>query len=239
MNAPGGRPVVIITGAYGGLGSGLCAAFNEGDWQVVAGYRGTAPISRANEFPIALDVTSMSDITEAIEITINEFGRIDCLINNAGVTDDASILQMSDEQWQGVIDVNLKGAFRCMQAVSMQMIKQRRGHCINIGSFAARRGSAGQSNYVAAKAGLIALGESFAKELGSRNIRVNTVLPGILPTRMTEKLAPETLQDLVSENVLRRTNTIEEVASFIAFLAGTENISGQIFQLDSRISRWC
>ncbi len=228
--------VVIVTGAGGGLGTGLCSAFAAAGWQAVGGHR-AAPASATNS--VLLDVTNAAQVTAVIEQTLEKFGRIDCLINNAGITEDASIAQMSSEQWERVMAVNLKGAFLCMQAVSMPMVKQRCGHVINIGSFAARKGSIGQANYAAAKAGLIGLGESFAKELGSRNVRVNTVLPGILPTHMTAHLDPNTLQEMVSENVLRRMNSIDEVARFIVFLAGTENISGQVFQLDSRIGRWC
>jgi 3-oxoacyl-[acyl-carrier protein] reductase len=137
-----------------------------------------------------------------------------------------------------VLDVNLKGAFLCSQAVSRPMASARSGHILNIASWAARHGTRGQANYAAAKAGLIGLTHSLARELGTRDVRVNAVLPGVLPTAMTAKLTPEQLADLSSTNVLGRTGTLEEAARFIVFLAGTQHVSGQVFQLDSRIAAW-
>jgi 3-oxoacyl-[acyl-carrier protein] reductase len=118
------------------------------------------------------------------------------------------------------------------------MLKQRDGHIINISSWSARVGGRGQSNYAAAKAGLLGLTTSLAKEVGSRNVRVNAVLPGVLGTKMTAHLTPEQLAEYASANVLGRINSIEEVAHFVVFLASLRNVSGQIFQLDSRIARW-
>jgi 3-oxoacyl-[acyl-carrier protein] reductase len=118
------------------------------------------------------------------------------------------------------------------------MLRQREGQIINVTSFAAHRGPVGQANYAAAKAGLIGFTESLAKELGSRNIRVNAVLPGILPTRMTAQMARGQLQKLIAENALQRMNSLAEVARFVVFLSTLKNVSGQLFQLDSRIARW-
>jgi 3-oxoacyl-[acyl-carrier protein] reductase len=185
-----------------------------------------------------MDVNDRGQIEDAIKKTITRFGRIDALINNAGVTADSLCGQMNDEDWQRVLDVNLRGAFLCSQAVARQMIRQRDGHIINISSYGGRAGACGQSNYSAAKAGLLGLTQSLAKELGSRNVRVNAILPGVLPTNMTAKLRPEQLAAFASANVLDRINELEEVARFIHFLVTTRNISGQIFQLDSRIAPW-
>jgi len=232
-------PVVLVTGAGGGLGQALVTAFRSDGWHVAAGYR---VLQSSNEtgahYSLQMDVTNKSQIEKAVEGMIAENGRIDCLINNAGLIADSLSWQIEDEDWGRVVDVNLKGAFFCMQAVSMQMIKQRGGHIINIGSFSGRRGTAGQAHYSAAKAGLVGLGESLAREIGSRNVRVNTVLPGLLPTRMTSGLPPEQLQNLVSENALRRINNLDEVARFVVFLSKMQNVSGQVFQLDSRIAKW-
>ena len=118
------------------------------------------------------------------------------------------------------------------------MLRQRGGHIINIGSFSGRAGQRGQANYAAAKAGLIGLTESLAKEVGSRNLRVNAILPGVLPTPMTAKLSETQLADYVAANALGRINSLSEVAEFIVFLATMQNVSGQVFQLDSRIARW-
>ena len=147
--------------------------------------------------------------------------------------------QLNPAAWDHVLDVNLKGAFLCAQAALRPMIKQRGGHILNIGSFVARVSRAGQANYAAAKAGLIGLTQSLAKEVGSRNVRVNAILPGVLATPMTAQLTPEQFAAISTENALGRISTVEEVARFTAFLAGTQNISGQLFQLDSRIARWC
>jgi 3-oxoacyl-[acyl-carrier protein] reductase len=119
------------------------------------------------------------------------------------------------------------------------MLKQRDGHILNLASFAARAGAAGQANYAAAKAALIGLTVSLAREMGARNVRVNAVLPGVLPTPMTAPLPPQQLAAFAAANALGRLNSVEEVARFIAFLAATHHISGQVFQLDSRIGRWC
>jgi 3-oxoacyl-[acyl-carrier protein] reductase len=134
--------------------------------------------------------------------------------------------------------VHLKGAFLCSQAVLRPMLKQRDGHILNVASFSARTGNRGQANYAAAKAGLLGLTTSLAKEVGSRNVRVNAILPGVLPTPMTASLTPEQLETFATANALGRLNDPAEVARFAAFLAGTQNISGQVFQLDSRIARW-
>jgi len=160
------------------------------------------------------------------------------LINNAGIVRDAGLWEMADDDWDRVLDVNLKGAFLCVQEVSKVMIRQRAGHIINISSFSGRTGQRGQANYAAAKAGLFGLTASLARELGSRNVRVNAILPGVLPTKMTANLTESEIDQFAAANALGRINSLDEVARFIAFLAGTQNISGQLFQLDSRIAPW-
>ena len=233
------QKVALITGANGGLGRALTNEFIAHGWQVVAGAR---TISTEIDSPrlchIPLDVTKPEQVDQAIAATIERFGRIDALINNAGTTADELCCQLTDEDWTRVIDVNLRGAFLCSKAVARQMIRQRDGHIINISSLGARRGPAGQSNYAAAKAGLLGLTQSLAKELGSRNVRVNAIFPGVMPTNMTAKLSAEQLDAFAQANALGRINSLEEVARFIVFLAGTQNISGQVFQLDSRIAPW-
>ncbi len=233
------KRVAVITGAAGGLGSALVAEFVNAGWHVVATSR-SAPSSPENEniFSVRMDVTDREQIEDAVKQTIVRFGRIDVLINNAGVTADGLCGQLGDEDWQRVLDVNLRGAFLCCKAVARQMICQRDGHIINISSQAARSALRGRSNYAAAKAGLIGLTQSLAKELGSRNVRVNTIFPGVMPTKMTATLSAEQLGAFASANVLGRINALDEVARFIQFLATTQNISGQVFQLDSRIAPW-
>lgn len=239
MSHEGKRQVILITGAAGGLGQALVEAFAAADWQVVAGWHQT-PLSGqpANVFPTPLDVTAAESVSAAFAETLARFGRLDALINNAGIARDALVAQMSDEDWQRVLDVNLKGAFLCAQAALRPMLKQRDGHILNISSFGGRVGRAGQANYAASKAGLIGLTQALAKEAGSRNVRVNAVLPGFLRTRLVGDLSEEQLAAHAASNALGRLNEFAEVARFVTFLAGMRNVSGQVFQLDSRIGPW-
>jgi 3-oxoacyl-[acyl-carrier protein] reductase len=239
MSGEGKRQVILITGAAGGLGQALDEAFAAADWQVVAGWHQT-PLSGqpANVFPTPLDVTAADSVSAAFAETLARFGRLDALINNAGIARDALVVQMSDGDWQRVLDVNLKGAFLCAQAALRPMLKQRDGHILNISSFGGRVGRAGQANYAASKAGLIGLTQALAKEVGSRNVRVNAVLPGFLRTRLVGDLTEEQLAAHAASNALGRLNEFAEVARFVTFLAGMRNVSGQVFQLDSRIGPW-
>ena len=229
---------VLITGAAGGLGRALVAEFAAQGWRVAAAYHlSTSEAETGRVWPVQFDVTRRAQVQAAVKQFIVRWSRVDALINNAGVTADGLVSTMSDDDWDRVVDVNLKGAFLCSQAVLPTMLKQRDGHIINISSFAAR-GQRGQAGYAAAKAGLIGLTTSLAREAGPRNIRVNAVLPGVLPTPMTARLSEARLSELAAANALGRLNSLAEVARFIAFLATTRNISGQLFQLDSRIGRW-
>ena len=237
------RKVVLITGASGGLGAGLVNAFTEADWQAVAARRSrsaerTGQAGSPFIHELTMDVTRHNEVERAFAEVVERFGRLDVLINNAGVTADAPLSQLSEEAWDRALDVNLRGAFLCSKAAARQMIRQRDGHIINISSHAARRGPRGQANYAAAKAGLVGLTQSLAKELGSRNVRVNAIFPGVMPTRMTAALSEEQRIEFAKANALGRINSVEEVARFIVFLASTQNISGQVFQLDSRIAPW-
>lgn len=233
------RPVAIITGAGGGLGTALVKEFTAQQWRVaVCLHKPAASGPREHVLHLQVDVTSKSSVTDATDRVLAIWGRIDALVNNAGIADDRSTWDMTNESWQQVLNVNLKGAFLCSQAVVRAMIKQRDGHIINISSSSGRAGRRGQANYAAAKAGLFGLTASLARELGSRNVRVNAVLPGVLPTQMTAACAPAIMEHFAAANALGRINSVDEVARFIVFLARTQNISGQLFQLDSRIAPW-
>jgi 3-oxoacyl-[acyl-carrier protein] reductase len=231
--------VVLITGAAGGLGQGLVAAFAAGGWRVAAGYH-VQPVAVPSDsvWPVALDVTARGRPEQVVEEVLGRWGRLDVLVNNAGLAADAVLPRLADADWDRVLAVNLNGAMACARAAVWPMIRQRDGHIVNLGSFSGRAGARGQANYAAAKAGLIGLSQSLAAELGSRNVRVNVVLPGALPTRMTASLGREALDGIVGANLLRRLNSVAEVARFVAFLAGMENVSAQVFQLDSRPGRW-
>ncbi|WP_395753558.1 SDR family oxidoreductase [Prosthecobacter sp.] len=217
-------PTALITGGEGDLARGIRAELEHAGFTVLSPGRD------------ALDVTS----AHSVRACISALTRLDLLINNAGICHDVSVAKMTEHQFDQVLDVNLKGAFLVSQAAVKLMSKQRHGHIVNIGSYSALRGPAGQGNYAAAKAGLIGLTQSTAKEYGLRNIRANCILPGFLETKMTRHLLADAAWrgNLLGQHALGRLNTPHEVARFIAFLHSMENISGQVFQLDSRVRRW-
>ena len=231
--------VAVVTGAAGGLGRALVEAFENGGWMVAAGEHRNRIHSQTEKIqPVSLDVTDPESIRAAVESVMDRWGRIDAWINNAGATADSPILKLGDDEWDRAMDVNLKGAFLCARTVWRILMRQRSGHLINVTSFAAKNGHPGQAAYVAAKAGMIGLTQSLAREAGTRNVRVNAILPGVLETAMTAGLSAGQKERLAGSNVLGRSTTVEEVASFIVHLAAMQNVSGQLFQLDSRIGRW-
>jgi 3-oxoacyl-[acyl-carrier protein] reductase len=184
------------------------------------------------------DVANSAEVKEMIAAVVADFGGLYILVNNAGITRDGLILQMPEENWDLVLNTNLKGAFNCLQAASRYMIKQRRGVIINISSIIGLTGNPGQVNYAAAKAGLIGLTKTAAKELAKRNIRVNAVAPGFIVSDMTAKL-PENLKEAVKQNVpLGRLGQPEEVAKLVAFLASdaASYITGQTVVIDGGLS---
>jgi 3-oxoacyl-[acyl-carrier protein] reductase len=187
---------------------------------------------------LEVDVTDPSGIAVAVGQVASHWQRLDALICCAGLTADGLLLDLAPEDWTSVLTVNLKGASFCAQAVLPQMQHQQSGHIIFVGSYSARAGSAGQANYAAAKAGLIGLTQSLARETAPDNIRVNAVLPGILATGMTAKLSARRWRQLVDQNLLRRANDLGEASRFIVVLAGMRNVSGQVLQIDSRLARW-
>lgn len=213
--------IALITGGEGTLALAVRACLEEAGWQVHAPGKGE------------LDVTS----TISVDACIRQLPRLDLLINNAGSIDDALLVQTTEEQWQSLMAVNLDGAFRCTRAALPRMVL-RGGHIINIGSFAALQGTAGQGAYAAAKAGLIALTQTTALEHGADNVRCNCVLPGFLDTKMTSATLAKHRSSIVQRHALGRLNTVADAARFIAQLDSFAHLSGQVFQLDSRVHRW-
>ena len=211
----------LITGGEGDLAHHIRAELESAGWDVLAPGRDELDVLQPKAFFAQID-------------------RLDLLVNNAGIFRDAPLVKMTDEDFEYVLDVNLKGAFLCTQAALKLMSRQREGHIINIGSYSALSGPAGQANYAASKAGLIALTQSTAQEYGSRNIRANCLLPGFLETKMTRHLLEdaEWKQRLLSQHTLGRLNTPQDAARFILLIHSMSAISGQVFQLDSRIHRW-
>jgi 3-oxoacyl-[acyl-carrier protein] reductase len=164
--------------------------------------------------------------------------HLDVLVANAGVVRDATLLKLTNDDYNEVVDVDLRGVFLCVRAALRLMLKQRSGHLILIGSRSARNGPRGQGAYAAAKAGLMAFAQSVAREYGARDIRCNVVLPGFLQTKFTSNLTRERFDAIRSEHVLGRFNTVENAGRFITSLARLDHVSGQVFTLDSRIDRW-
>ena len=229
--------VVLVTGAAGGLGRGLVTAFLAAGWRVAAGLHCAGlGIAHDHLLEVPLDVTDSAQAEAAVRKITTRWGRLDALVNNAGITANHPLWRMQDADWDRVIDVNLHGVARITRAALHPMLAQGDGHVLTIGSFVGRTGAAGQSAYAAAKAGVVGFTRSLAREMGGQNIRANVVLPGVLTTPMTSGLSEERLAELIRENVLGRPSSLEEVTGFMVFLAGLHNVSGQVFQLDSRIA---
>lgn len=182
----------------------------------------------------AVDVTKLEEIEKTVNNILDKSKKIDILVNNAGITKDALLIRMTEQDWDLVINVNLKGTFNCSKVVSKAMMKQRSGKIINIASIIGLMGNVGQANYAASKAGVIAVTKSLAKELGPRNINVNAIAPGFIQTDMTAKL-PEDIRNKMLEQIpLGRFGSVRDVADLALFLASPacDYITGQVFQVD-------
>lgn len=235
--------VAIITGAARGIGLATAIRFAEEGARVVlcdvdesAGSIAEAAVKKFSSpsFFLKLDVTDRTDSERLVQKVVQEFGQIDILINNAGVTADAQLLKMTEEQWDRVIDVNLKGVFNCTQAVAAIMVQQGRGKIVNAASVSGLYGNFGQTNYSATKSGVIGMTRVWARELGRKRICVNAVAPGFIQTDMTGKV-PEKVKVMMTEKTpLGRMGTPRDVANAYLFLASDEAdfINGAVLNVD-------
>jgi 3-oxoacyl-[acyl-carrier protein] reductase len=222
--------VALVTGASRGIGRAIAVGLGAAGCTVVAAARGEHARDTAEAIlaagghaeAIALDVTDAAAIESGVAGLLARHGRIDVLVNNAGITRDTLLLRMKREDWDAVLATNLTAAFACAQAVLKPMVKQRAGRIINITSVVGQSGNAGQANYAASKAGLIGFTKALAQEVASRNITVNAVAPGLIDTDMTRAIAGGAHEEWAAKIPLKRLGTPEDVAAAVRFLASDE-----------------
>lgn len=238
--------VAIITGASSGIGEATAKRFAEEGASVVladiseeAVHRAAANIQKAGGAALGLvvDVTSREQVAALMVKVINQYGRIDIVVNNAGITDDATLLKMTEEQWDRVIDVNLKGVFNVAQAAAKVMKEQNSGVILNASSVVSVYGNFGQTNYAASKWGVNGMTKTWAKELGKYGIRVNAIAPGFIHTSMVEKMPEKIIEMMKSKSLLNRIGAPEDIANGYLYLASDEAqfITGTILSIDGGI----
>jgi 3-oxoacyl-[acyl-carrier protein] reductase len=235
---------VIITGGSRGIGKGIALAFAKKGANIAFTYSSSSSSAstlekQLNSFGIKSksyksDASSYNESIDLVNKISSDFDSIDVLINNAGITKDNLLMRISEDDFDDVINVNLKSVFNMTKAVQKTMLKQRKGSIINMSSVVGVKGNAGQSNYAASKAGIIGFSKSIALELGSRNIRTNVIAPGFIETEMTEKLPEETIKQWRNGIPLKRGGTVEDVANLCLFLASDSSsyITGQVINVD-------
>ena len=238
-----GKPAVV-TGGSRGIGRAICEELARGGANVVLCYAGRAEAAQetvtackdlgAKTLAVQCNVADEAQVKALMDAAVKEFGRIDILVNNAGITKDNLLMKMNEEEYDAVLDTNLKGTFNCIKHISRQMLKQKGGRIINISSVSGVMGNAGQANYCASKAGVIGLTKSVARELGSRGITVNAIAPGFIDTEMTAVL-PEDVKKAMGDQIpMKKFGKTEDVANLAAFLASDQAgyITGQVINVD-------
>jgi 3-oxoacyl-[acyl-carrier protein] reductase len=236
--------VALVTGASRGIGRAIAIDLAKNGASVAVNYSGSE--AKANEvvdeikanggnaFSIKADVSNSDEVGQMIKEVISQFGQLDILVNNAGITRDNLLMRMKDTEWDDVINTNLKGVFLCTKGVTRQMMKQRSGRIINIASVVGVSGNPGQANYVAAKAGVIGLTKTTAKELATRNITVNAVAPGFITTDMTDELSEDIKAELLKQIPLATLGEPSDIANAVTFLASEKSkyITGQTLHVN-------
>jgi 3-oxoacyl-[acyl-carrier protein] reductase len=236
--------VAVITGGTRGIGRAIAQRLAADGWDLVLSYRGDdaaaeetraalADSGRRIEI-VAADVSTADGAGLVVETAVTKLGSIDALVNNAGITRDTLVMRMSEDDWDAVLDTNLKGSFLTAKAAIRPMLRQRSGRIVNITSVVGLVGNAGQANYSAAKAGLVGLTKTLAKEVGSRGITVNAVAPGFIETRLTDVLPDELKEGLLKNTPLGRFGSPEDVAGAVAFLLSPDSafITGHVLSVD-------
>lgn len=244
-------PVALVTGSGRGIGLACARELAKCGYDVCLNCSSEGGLERTSKAAddiaaqygvqtavFVANVANADDAKRLVDETVERLGRIDVLVNNAGITRDGLIARMSEEDFDAVIDVNLKGTFNCCKAAAKHMMKQRSGSIINLSSIVGVHGNAGQANYAASKAGVIGLTKTLAKELARRNITVNAIAPGFISTDMTDALSDQQQEDITSHIGLGRLGEAEDVAYLVAFLASpaASYITGQVIGIDGGLS---
>ena len=235
--------VALITGAARGIGRAIALSLaKRGADIAVADISSESARETAAEIaslgvkavPVALDVSKSSEVSGAIEGVVKEFGRLDIVVNNAGITKDGLILRMKEDDWDAVISINLKGVFLCSREAVKVMVKQRYGRIVNIASVVAFMGNPGQANYSASKAGIVGLTKTIAKEYASRGITANAVAPGFIATAMTDALAENVREEMLKSIPVGKFGSVDDVANAVVFLSSPETayITGQVIHVN-------
>lgn len=238
----------VVTGGSRGIGRAVCLELAKGGANVVLCYAGNEAAANetvaacqamgAKALAVKCSVGNADEVKNLMDTAMQAFGRIDILVNNAGITRDGLLMTMKEDDFDTVVDTNLKGTFLCMKAVSRQMMRQRYGRIVNLSSVVGIRGNAGQINYAATKAGVIGMTKSLAKELASRGVTVNAVAPGFIETDMTAAMPEAAKTATLAAIPMARLGAAEDVAKAVAFLASEEAayITGQVLAIDGGMS---
>ena len=232
--------VALVTGGGRGIGRAICQAFAREGARLAVGdidlesAQQTVDLLPTEGLALRLDVSDSANTEAGFKQVLDHFGRLDILVNNAGITRDSLLVRMSEEDWDAVISINLKGIFNCSKAAARPMMKARGGRIVSISSVVGVIGNPGQANYAASKAGLIGFTKTLARELAARNVTVNAVAPGFIQTDMTDKMSEEAREYMLGQVPLGRPGTAEDVADAVLFLASDQAsyITGQVLQVN-------